>query len=179
MLGITNHRPPMPQKGNSADCSRPREACYKSNMRRWTRDRSRRRKPQEAEKPAQENPAPLQPKFPEPASYGATEDQQPVFEAQPDEAELQESQPAEAAAGQGQATTATARSQSPPWTSWARQPPASCAGRQHFPGPGGPTGEAAEAEVPPESAEPVAPPAHVCQAAEGRRGAVDWASGIG
>ena len=62
-------------------------------MRRWTRDRNRRRKPP-AEKTPQDNPAPLQPKFPEPPSYGTSEQQQPEFEAQPDEAELQENQPA-------------------------------------------------------------------------------------
>jgi len=128
------------------------------NMRRWTRDRNRRRKPQ-AEKSEQESPAPLQPKFPEPVSHEASESRQPEFEAQPDEAELQESLPAaEAGGGEG-----------PPQPSrrdrnrrrgrrgrgnrqqQAAQPPT-------LPGPGGPTGEAGEAEAPTESVEPVAPP---------------------
>src|SRR5271157_733529 len=40
-------------------------ACYKCNMRRWMRDRGKRRK-QQSEKPGQDQPAPLQPIFPEP-----------------------------------------------------------------------------------------------------------------
>jgi predicted kinase len=127
-------------------------------MRRWTRDRNRRRKPP-AEKPGQENPAPLQPKFPEPQDYAATQGQQPEFEAQPDEAELQESQPStEAASGEEQRQPSRrdrsrrrgrrgrgGRQQTP------AQPPT-------LPGPGGPTGEGAEAEAPAEVAgEPVAP----------------------
>src|SRR5215472_1657656 len=90
-----NHKSPpaAATKGEWPRLLPTREACYKCSMRRWTRDRNRRRKPP-AEKPPQDNPAPLQPKFPEPPSFGATETQQPVFEAQPDEAELQQSQAA-------------------------------------------------------------------------------------
>src|ERR1019366_4053589 len=47
-----------------------RQACYKCNMRRWMRDRGKRRKPQDG-KPGQENPAPLQPKFPDPTAADA------------------------------------------------------------------------------------------------------------
>src|SRR5215471_6287684 len=43
----------------------PLKACYKNNMRRWMRDRSKRRK-QQSEKQGQDQPAPLQPKFPDP-----------------------------------------------------------------------------------------------------------------
>ena len=42
-----------------------RQPCYKCNMRRWMRDRSKRRK-QQPDKQGQDQPAPLQPKFPEP-----------------------------------------------------------------------------------------------------------------
>jgi predicted kinase len=143
-------------------------------MRRWTRDRSRRRKPQEADKPAQENPAPLQPKFPEPAAYGSTEDQQPVFEAQPDEAELQESQPAEAAAapGQPQPVRRDRNRRRGRRGRGSRQPGAQ---PPTLPGPGGPTGEAAEAEAPSESAEPIAQPA---SSAKQPKGAVVLSIGL-
>jgi predicted kinase len=127
-------------------------------MRRWNRDRSRRRKPQ-AEKPEQENaPAPLQPKFPDPSSYAAAQDQQPVFESQPDEAEMQESQPAAEAGGnegqpqqlrrdrnrrRGRRGRGSGKGQPQ-----SGQPPT-------MPMPGGPTGEAAEAESPTDTPEPV------------------------
>src|SRR5271166_2643863 len=62
-------------------------ACYKCNMRRWMRDRGKRRK-QQTEKPTQENPAPLQPKFPEPP-LDEGEDRQPDFEARPQDPEMQ------------------------------------------------------------------------------------------
>src|SRR5271165_2557363 len=58
-----------------------RQACYKCNMRRWMRDRGKRRK-QQPDKPGQENPAPLQPKFPDSTpdeGYG----EQPEFVVQP------------------------------------------------------------------------------------------------
>jgi predicted kinase len=146
-------------------------------MRRWTRDRSRRRKPQQTEKPAQENPAPLQPKFPEPAGYGSGEDRQPEFEAQPDEAELNESQPAENHTGQtqpqqlrrdrGRRRGRRGRGNRQP----GAQPPT-------LPGPGGPTGEAAEAEVPAESTEPIAQPAQPAKAAKQPKGAVVLSIGL-
>ena len=66
-------------------------------MRRWTRDRNKRRK-QQGDKPAEktgqpEGPAPLQPRFPDPVMAESPQGLQPEFEAQPDESELQESQP--------------------------------------------------------------------------------------
>ncbi|HLI62180.1 MAG TPA: AAA family ATPase [Terriglobales bacterium] len=142
-------------------------------MRRWTRDRNRRRKPQ-GEKPAQEAPAPLQPKFPEPPEYASSERRQPEFEAQPDEAEVPELQSSAGDAGEergqqpkhefhpGAANTGGARTQGRSRRRGRRgrgnrQPPVMQA--PTLPGPGGPTGEAAEAEVPPETVEPVAQPA--------------------
>jgi predicted kinase len=144
-------------------------------MRRWTRDRSRRRKPQQAEKPAQENPAPLQPKFPEPPLYGASENQQPEFEAQPDEAELQESQAAESEAGQPQPQQFRRDRNRRRGRRGRGNRPAGAAQPPTLPGPGGPTGEAAEAEVPLESAEPVAP---VAQPARQPKGAVVLSIGL-
>jgi len=126
-------------------------------MRRWTRDRKRRRKPQgEPPQPGQDNPPPLQPKFPEPASTDTFEARQPEFEAQPDEAELQESQPAtEAGAQEPQLRRDRSRRRGRRGRGnrpqGAAQPPA-------LPAPGGPTGEGAEAESPAE-AESVHPPA--------------------
>ncbi len=46
-------------------CRQLPQACYKCNMRRWMRDRAKRRK-QQPEKQGQDQPAPLQPKFPDP-----------------------------------------------------------------------------------------------------------------
>ena len=171
-----NHksRPARSTKGEWSGLLPDREACYKSSMRRWTRDRNRRRKPP-AEKPPQDSPAPLQPKFPEPPSFGATETQQPEFEAQPDEAELQESQPAaEGTAGQPQQPARRDRSR--------RRGRRGRGGRQQgaaqpptLPGPGGPTGEAGEAEVPPETPEPARQPA---AAAKRTKGAVVLSIGL-
>lgn len=146
-------------------------------MRRWTRDRSRRRKPQQAEKPAQDNPAPLQPKFPEPPSYGATQSQQPEFEAQPDEAELQESQPAESPASQAQPQQLR-RDRNRRRGRRGRGGRQAAAQPPTLPGPGGPTGEAAEAEVPPESPEPIAQPVPPATAAKQSKGAVVLSIGL-
>lgn len=116
----------------------------------------------------------MQPKFPEPASYGATESQQPEFEAQPDEAELQESQPAESQPGQAQPQQPRRdRNRRRGRRGRGSRQPAAQA--PTLPGPGGPTGEAAEAEAPPESAEPVAQPA---QSAKQPKGAVVLSIGL-
>jgi predicted kinase len=130
-------------------------------MRRWTRDRNKRRK-QEGEKqngkPGPDSPAPLQPRFPEPAATEADEDRQPEFEAQPDESEMQEAQPTADTGGGEDASQQVRRDRnrrrgrrgrgSRPQPS---QPPT-------IPGPGGPTGEAGEAEAPTDVAEPAAQP---------------------
>ena len=101
------------------------QACYKCNMRRWMRDRGKRRK-QPAEKQGQENPAPLQPKFPDPdarrrrsrAAESADQPHEP--EAQP---ESNEPQPA-ADRARCRGTVAAAdppRPFAPPRTAWSRQ----------------------------------------------------------
>ena len=129
--------------------------CYKSNMRRWSRDRNRwRKKP--AEKPAQDAPAPLQPIFPEPPSSAAPAEPQPEFEAQPEEAELPESQPeAEASAEQGQRLRRD-RSRRRGKRGRGTRPQSATPGPV-LPGPGGPTGEAAEAEAPRKEVQSQAP----------------------
>jgi predicted kinase len=119
-------------------------------MRRWTRNRNRNRKPA-GEKQAQESPAPLQPKFPDPPS---AEERQPEFEAQPDEAELQDSQPEGEAPAQDAAAPQQRRDRS------RRRGRRGRGGRSQapsqapvLPGPGGPTGEAAEADSPKKEAQ--------------------------
>ncbi len=117
------------------------------------RDRGKRRK-QQPDKPGQEAPAPLQPKFPDPSGEEAVSDseQQPEFEAQPEaEPESHEAQPAAQTGGGGGDETPQqqqlrrdrnrrrgrrgrgSRSQTP-------------APAPAMPVPGGPTGEASEAE---------------------------------
>ena len=135
-------------------------------MRRWSRDRGKRRKPP-TEKPGPDTPAPLQPKFPEPAGSEAMS-QQPEFESQPDEAELQESQPAAEADGnagpqqqmrrdRNRRRGRRGRGNRQPGTA---QPPS-------LPAPGGPTGEAGEAEAPSKAAEAVAQPATTAKQPKG------------
>ncbi len=127
-------------------------------MRRWTRDRNRRRKPQGEKQQGQDNPAPLQPKFPDPSSAEPADNQQPEFEAQPDEPESQEQPAAEVAGGEespqqmrrdrNRRRGRRGRGNRPP-TPTPGQAPA-------LPRPGGPTGEAAEAEAPNEALDPAA-----------------------
>lgn len=147
-------------------------------MRRWTRDRNRRRKAQGDKQEQQPGPAPLQPKFPEPAETSGPEDRQPDFEAQPDEAEMQEMQPAADAEG-GQADQQRSRRDrnrrrgrrgrgSRPQ---GAQPPG-------LPRPGGPTGEAAEAEVSGEISEPAAQPAAAAAGSKQPKGAVVLSIGL-
>jgi predicted kinase len=114
------------------------------------RDRSKRRK-QQPEKQGQENPAPLQPKFPEPIP-DELESGLPDFEAQPQEPETQpesnESRPA------GQTVDVSAES---PQQQFRRERSRRRGRRGRgkpqqaqapvLPRPGGPTGEAAEAEA--------------------------------
>ena len=141
------------------------QACYKCNMRRWMRDRSKRRK-QQAEKPGQENPAPLQPKFPEPEP-GEMESRPPELEAQPPEpgTQLESNEPpAESQLGGGEAPAqqpfrrdrSRRRGRRGRGNRQQTQPKAPV-----LPRPGGPTGEAAEAEAGEavEPAEPAAAPA--------------------
>ena len=122
-------------------------ACYKCNMRRWTRNRNRNRKPA-GDKQAQDAPAPLQPKFPDPPTHETAEERQPEFEAQPDEAELQDSQPdSEAPAQDAAPQQRRDRSRRRGRRGRGGRAPVP-AQAPVLPGPGGPTGEGAEAETP-------------------------------
>jgi predicted kinase len=146
-------------------------------MRRWNRDRNRRRKPQ-GDKPGQETPAPLQPKFPDPNSPEEPESRQPEFEAQPDEAELQEMQPAAEANGGKEASEQMRRDRNRRrgrrGRGGSRQPGTQAPSLPH---PGGPTGEAGEAETPSEVAEPVAQAAPVAPSKQSK-GAVVLSIGL-
>src|SRR5271157_3238642 len=124
-------------------------------MRRWMRDRNKRRK-QPAEQPGQENPAPLQPKFPEPLdSEGEAESQQPDFEAQPQPFEAppsvtDESQPSAHTGGGEEPPQQLRRERSRRRGRRGRgsrpQAPAQAPVQAPvLPRPGGPTGEGAEA----------------------------------
>jgi len=125
-----------------------RQACYKCNMRRWMRDRSKRRK-QEPDKQGQENPAPLQPKFPD-SDEGNGE--QPELAEHPQELGNQpESTDFEPA------VQVSAGGEEPPQPQVRRERsrrrgrrgrgnrPQAPAQAPALPRPGGPTGEAAEA----------------------------------
>ena len=129
------------------------------------RDRNKRRK-QPAEQPGQDNPAPLQPKFPEPIGSEGEAESQPDFEAQPQRLEP----PPLTAAEESQPSVQTGGGDEPPQQ--ARRERSRRRGRRGrgnrpqtpaqapvLPRPGGPTGEAAEAAEatePAEVAEPVA-----------------------
>ena len=125
------------------------------------RDRNKRRKPQ-AENQGQDNPAPLQPKFPEPdRGEGPVESEAPEFEAQPEDNEGSEPQPGnEAAPAEGQQGRRDRNRRRGRRGRGSRQQeqPAKPAQPPALPRPGGPTGEAAEAEAPGESVEPAAQP---------------------
>jgi len=125
-------------------------------MRRWNRDRNKWRK-QEAGKQGQENPAPLQPKFPEPPSGEAPESRQPEFEAQPEEPELPEPRPETQVNGNEAVQQQFRRDRSRRRGRRGRgNRPQSGAQPSALPAPGGPTGEAAEAEAPKKIVEPQA-----------------------
>ena len=136
-----------------------RQACYKCNMRRWMRDRGKRRKSPD-DKPGQENPAPLQPKFPDPTAAEADADRQPDFAAQPEtQAEphiaSNEPQPTGPAGGGEEPSQQQRRDRNRRRGRRGRGGrPQQAVQATALPGPGGPTGEAGEAEEPTEAGEP-------------------------
>jgi len=155
MTNITSHPADVHGAQTGGGLLQPSQACYKCIMRRWMRDRGKRRK-QQPEKPGQEAPAPLQPKFPEPASddnLGNQADQMaPAYEPE-DQPESNESQPVTPAGGAGETPSQQQRRDRS-----RRRGRRGRGGRPQTPGqapalprPGGPTGEAAEAA---EAAEP-------------------------
>jgi predicted kinase len=125
------------------------------------RDRGKRRKSQD-DKPGQENPAPLQPKFPDPTAAGVDADSQPDFVMQPEtpaESHVTAHEPAPSGPTSGgeepsqqvrrDRNRRRGRRGRGGRPQQAAQPPA-------LPGPGGPTGEAGEAEDAIEAGEPAA-----------------------
>jgi predicted kinase len=130
-------------------------------MRRWMRDRGKRRKPQDG-KPGQENPAPLQPKFPDPTAAEADADRQPDFAAQSEtQAEPQitsnKPQPTGPAGGGEEPSQQQRRDRNRRRGRRGRGGrPQQAAQTPALPRPGGPTGEAGEAEEPSEAGEPAA-----------------------
>jgi predicted kinase len=151
-------------------------------MRRWMRDRGKRRK-QQAEKQGQENPAPLQPKFPDP-TLDEVEDQQPNFEARPQEPEMQpessESRPAaQTGGGEEAAQQQLRRDRSRRRGRRGRgNRPQGPVQASALPRPGGPTGEAAEAGEAIEAAEPTAPPVARAEPSRKTKGAVVLSIGL-
>jgi predicted kinase len=149
-------------------------------MRRWTRDRNKRRKQQgekPSEKPAQQDgPAPLQPRFPDPVTSEPSQSQQPEFEAQPDESELQESQPmAETGGEESFQQQRRDRNRRRGRRGRGNRPQGGQA--PSLPAPGGPTGEAGEAETPVDVAEPAAQPAATARSKQ-PKGAVVLSIGL-
>ena len=146
------------------------------------RDRSKRRK-QQPEKPGQENPAPLQPKFPEPTT-GEVESQQPQVDVQPSEPETQpesnEFQPAAQAAGEGPSQQQARRDRSRRRGRRGRgNRPQTSTQAPALPTPGGPTGEAAEAAEAGEPVEPArVPAARSAQPSKQPKGAVVLSIGL-
>lgn len=146
---------------------RPQE-CYKYNMRRWMRDRSKRRK-QQTERQGQEQPAPLQPRFPDPIPDdigNRIEGYVPPAQSQRYEGE-EEPAPAAASAQtgggdeppQGQRRDRNRRRGRRGRGGRPQPQPAEAPTQAPtLPGPGGPTGEAAEADASPETPEPTSGP---------------------
>jgi len=151
-------------------------ACYKCNMRRWMRDRGKRRK-QQSEKQGQDQPAPLQPRFPEPiADDIGNRIDEPEYNAPAattGESDSQNSQPVAQAGGGEEPPQGFRRDSNRGRGRRGRGGrPQQATQAPSLPTPGGPTGEAAEAESSPDVAEAVAaaarPPApHEARKAKG------------
>jgi len=140
----------------------PAQACYKCNMRRWMRDRSKRRK-QQTEKQGPDQPAPLQPKFPEPVPDDiGNRVEQPDFEAPAAafaESSTHEIQPAAQTGGGEEPPQGPRRDRDRNRRRGRRGRggrPQTPVQAPSLPTPGGPTGEASEADSAPESTEAVA-----------------------
>jgi predicted kinase len=125
------------------------------------RDRGKRRKSQD-DKPGQENPAPLQPKFPDPTAADTEADIQPDFATQAEthpEAQItaNEPQPAGTVGGGEEPTQQLRRDRNRRRGRRGRGGrPQQGAQTPALPGPGGPTGEGGEAEEAAEVGEPAA-----------------------
>src|ERR1022692_4933141 len=125
-------------------------------MRRWMRDRSKRRK-QQPGKQGTEQPAPLQPKFPEPIPDDiGNRVEQPEYEAPAAayaEPDLQESQPTAKTGGGEEPPQGPRRDRDRNRRRGRRGRggrPQAPSQAPAMPTPGGPTGEASEADTAPE-----------------------------
>jgi predicted kinase len=126
------------------------------------RDRGKRRKQQPGDKQVQDKPEPLQPKFPEPGESAENGAESLEVESQPI-AEVEEGVQTIAAEAGGEQRPEQLRAQRSRRRGrrgrGSRSQAAAPAPAPALPSPGGPTGEAAEADVPTELSEPPAAPA--------------------
>jgi len=161
----------------------PAPACYKCNMRRWMRDRSKRRK-QQPEKEGSNQPAPLQPKFPEPIPDDIGNRVEPAAYEAPvaasADSDSHENQPAAQTGGGEEPPTGPRRDRNRRRGRRGRGGrPQTPAQAPAMPTPGGPTGEGSEADAEPELTEAAAaarPPAP--HEAKKTKGAVVLAIGL-
>jgi predicted kinase len=162
------------------------QACYKCNMRRWMRDRGKRRKQPTNEQPPQEKPEPLQPRFPDREDTNGLPQEaapEPSPEVNDEAGGMDSPFASEATGDEGEGSP-----QQPARAQRSRRRgrrgrgsrPATPGQAPTLPAPGGPTGEAAEAEAPPEANEPaVATPSPAQSAAAAKsKGAVVLSIGL-
>jgi len=141
----------------------PRRACYKCNMRRWMRDRAKRRK-QQQERQGQDQPAPLQPKFPDPIPDDIGNRVEGYEPPSASDSEAREEEPTAAQTGGGDEPPKgfrRDRNRRRGRRGRGGRPQVAPSRAPSLPGPGGPTGEAAEADAStidaaPDVAEPAA-----------------------
>ena len=190
-MANSRHHSDRPVKSQTAKSGRllPNwQACYKCYMRRWMRDRGKRRKQQTNEQPPQEKPEPLQPRFlsaTRPTKYRKRQ-RLSLRLSFNEGGGMEEPFAPEAMGGDGEgpAQQGTRAQRSRRRGRRGRgKPPATPAQAPTLPSPGGPTGEAAEAEAPSEVHEPAmtaAAPAQVSgtREVEGRGRAFHWTAGL-
>jgi len=169
------------------------EACYKCNMRRWMRDRNKRRKQQPSEQSApstQEKAEPLQPRFPDRDDMNELPQEatpKPSAEVEGASGGMDEPFATETAGGDGEGPPQHEQEQ-PPRSQRSRRRgrrgrgtrPAPAAQTPVLPSPGGPTGEAAEVGSPAEAMEPraAAAAADSVPVPKGSQGAVVLSIGL-
>jgi predicted kinase len=155
------------------------QACYKCSMRRWMRDRGKRRKQQPKEQQSQERPEPLQPRFPDPEEEMTDSGEQPEYEAEPlAEAEGKEQPVAETGGGEEPPQQLRSQRSRRRGRRGRGNRPEVPAQAPALPTPGGPTGEGAEAEAPTEVSEPAAAEVASAQAPRKSKGAVVLSIGL-
>ncbi len=150
------------------------------------RDRGRRRK-QQSDKPAQDAPAPLQPKFPDPSDSAAADSGEPVESDYEPEVSAESGTPGEeenaeaAPSGEAQPNRAQRSRRRGRRGRGSRPQPQTPSQAPALPHPGGPTGEGAEAEVPtdiPETTPVAAAPPASTEQGKKTKGAVVLSIGL-